>query len=199
MARRKGSKNRTTLERELAKAGVKEDLSKLSYEELSAKAVPQPTVVAAAVQPEKPVERPIIDPEEAKAIIDDTRRRFVILAKYYSTEDDVPPPGESNVIPERIQEFLRSKVFFASSPEDARKVAHQAIEKLHTHLLLLWGNKRISGPCTASNIEARARKAEKWAVRLEKLGRTEEAAKQRAKVAAIRATPLATGGSPWLA
>lgn len=195
MARRKGSKNRTTLERELAEAGVKEDLAKLSYDELTAKVdtIPRPATPSASPEP---AEQTIVAPEFAKTIIDDTRRRFQLMVDYYAKEGDTPPAGDRTFVPERIQDYLRGKVFMAASVEEARDASRRALDKLHVHLLGLWRHKRVSGPDTPQNIQKRAKRAEKWAKRLDKLGRHEEAKIQREKVAAILATPLA-GGTPW--
>ena len=197
MARRKGSKNRSTLERELKEAGAQGDLSRLSYDELTAqaKAIPRPTPSPEA---EEPVEKAIIDPEQARAILEDTRRRFGIMVDYYTTDEDVGLTGEGSFIPERIQEFLRLGVFMADSITAAREVARKALAKLQIHLLVLWSNKRISGPCTAENIQKRADKAEKWALRLEKLGRLEDAKRQREKVQAIRRTAATNSRMPWV-
>lgn len=196
MARRKGSKNRTTLERELAAAGVAGDLSKLSYDELASKAVatvaPEPPKAAVP----EPTEQTIIDPADARAVIEDTRRRFAIMVDYYTIAEDVSAPSETSFIPERIQEFLRSRVFMAPSVEAARAVGREALNKLHTHMLSLWANGRISGPSTIQNVAKRAAKAEKWAVRLEKLGRVEDAKRQREKVEAIRRSVTASK-TPW--
>jgi hypothetical protein len=197
MARRKGSKNRTTLERELSEAGVKGDLSQVPYEELVSKAEAAPKPPAPPPVREAP-ERSIIDPTEAQAIIDDTRRRFNAMVDYYTSDEDVGLTGEESFIPERIQEFLRLKVFMASSVEEARQVARKALSKLHIHLLVLWTSKRITGPSTAENIQKRAAKAEKWAARLDKLGRHDEARRQRERVEAIRATATTGSGSPWV-
>ncbi len=196
MARRKGSKNRATLEHDLVLAGAKGDLSKLSYDELAAKAekVPKPKPMPSAKPPE---ERGIIDPATAKDIVDDTRRRFNLMVEYYTTDEDTGLKGEDALIPERIQEFLRLNVFMAGSVDEAREVARRALAKLHIHLLVLWTNKRITGPSTPQNIAKRAAKAEKWALRLEKLGRVEEARRTRAKVAEIRRTVATTSGSTW--
>ena len=195
MARRKGSKNRTTLERELKEAGVKVD-PQLSYEELAAKAAAAPRAAEPARVREAP-ERSIIDPVEAQTIIDDTRRRFGVMVDYYTDDEDAGLTGEEAFIPERIQEFLRLKVFMASSAEEAHEVSRKALSKLHIHLLVLWSSKRITGPSTTENIQKRAAKAEKWAARLEKLGRFEEARRQREKVEVIRQTATIGPGSPW--
>lgn len=197
MARRKGSKNRSTLERELREQGEKAELEKLSYEELSARAVA--VVPPPSLPVKEPVEKTIIDPAVARVIVEDTRRRFGIMVDYYTSEDDVSATGEGEFIPERIQEYLRSKVYFSSTPEEARGYAKKALDKLHTHLLVLWADKRIAGPDTATNIEKRAKKAQKWAERLALLGRFDEVPAQVAKVAAIRATPPNLASSPWLA
>lgn len=196
MARRKGSRNRATLERELRESGAQGDLSKLSYDELAAQAgaTPQPPPSTPEMEPP---ERSIIDPEEARAIIEDTRRRFDIMVDYYTTDEDVGMTGEDSFIPERIQEYLRLKTFMAGSVEEAHEVARRALSKLHIHLLALWANKRVSGPNTTENIQKRADKAEKWAVRLENLGRVDEARQQRAKADAIRRTVAVGSGAPW--
>ncbi len=196
MARRKGSKNRTTLERELKESGAQGDLSKLSYDELAtqAGAMPQPPP---SIPEMEPPERSIIDPEQARVIIEDTRRRFDLMVDYYTTDEDVGMTGEDSFIPERIQEYLRLKAFMAGSVEEAREVARRALSKLHIHLLALWANKRISGPSTTENIQKRADKAEKWAVRLENLGRLDDARQQREKAEAIRRTVAVGSGVPW--
>lgn len=193
MARRKGSKNRTTLERELREAGVIVTPT-MTYSQLAeqAGALPKPTAPLPA-----PAEQSIVAPEEARAIIDDTRRRFARMVDYYTKEDDTPPAGDATFIPERIQEYLRGKVFMAATVDEAREHARRALDKLHSHLLMLWGRKRVTGPDTPSTIKKRAQKAEKWATRLEKLGKVEEARAQRAKVAAIRATEPQADRSPW--
>lgn len=186
MSRRKGSKNRTTLEKELAKAGC-QDPSKLSYKELSSKVVevkiPEPT------PPRIFVEKTIIDPVQAKTIVDDTRQKFNLMVEYYTSADDVGMPGEGAFVPERVHEYLRSKVFFASTIEEARSYAKKSLDKLRIHLLVLWSSKRISGPNDDRNVENRARKADKWADRLEKLGKDEDAKKQRERAQTIRNTP----------
>ena len=145
----------------------------------------------------EPPERGIIDPEQARAIIEDTRRRFDIMVDYYTTDEDVGMTGEDSFIPERIQEYLRLKAFMAGSVEEAHEVARRALSKLHIHLLALWANKRVSGPNTTENIQKRADKAEKWAVRLENLGRVDEARQQRAKADTIRRTVAVGSGAPW--
>lgn len=195
MARRKGSKNRSTLERELAAVGVKEDLSKLGYEELAAKATAEVPVVPP--KPPEPVEKSIIDPERARAIIEATRKRFGIMVDYYTSDEDAGLTGEESFIPERIQEFLRLKVFMAASVDEAHDFARKALDKLHSHLLLLWSNKRISGPNTARNLAQRVAKMEKWANRLEGLGKKEEAERQRARARDMRLTPPTPSGTPW--
>jgi hypothetical protein len=185
------------MERELAASGSKEDLSKLSYDELTARTTtppkPEPTPVA-----KKVVERTIINPEEAKVIIEDTRRRFGIMIRYYDPEETTKTADSNSLIPERVQEFLRSRVFFASSAEEAQVVAKSALDKLHMHILRLWGSKKIAGPNTPTNIRVRADKMEKWAKKLEERGRKEEAAQQHAKAEAVRRIAPTPPGSPWL-
>lgn len=194
MARRKGSKNRTTLERELREAGIAIEPATLTYEQLAAKAgsLPKP-----AEPPPEPVEQNIVAPEEARAIIDDTRRRFAKMVDYYTKDGDVPPAGDASFIPERIQEYLRGKVFMAANVDEAREHARKALDKLHSHLLMLWSRKRVTGPDTPLTIKKRADKAQKWAKRLQKLGRIDEARAQLAKVEAIRETRPQEDKSPW--
>jgi hypothetical protein len=199
MARRRGARNRSTLERELLEGGEKGDLSGLSYEELTKRieAGPKPVEVPLAPLPE-PTERTIIEPDQARAIIEDTRRRFGVMCRYYDPEETTKTADASSLVPERVQEYLRAKVFFASTLEEAQGHVKRSLDMLHTSLLVAWGKKRISGPSTPANIAKRADKMLAWAVRLEKLGRKDEAVQQRAKAAAIRLTPVALPGSPWL-
>jgi hypothetical protein len=188
MARTKGSKNRTTLIRELAQAGVQVDVDKMSYEELSQRSKQTAPIVEHV---EALVERPVIDIKEARTIIDDTRRRFDIMVRYYSCDNT------ETLVPERIQEFLRSKVYLADTCEQANESARKALEKLHAHLLTLWAHKQITGPNDARNIGDRIRKMEKWVTRLEKLGRKDDALKQRARIEELRNTPIQASASPW--
>jgi hypothetical protein len=198
MSRRKGSKNRSTLERELTAANISIDTKHLSYSQLAAQLATQVApVVTEKKQPvQEPVERSIIDPEQAKAIIEDTRRRFGIMVGYYASGDD-GQVSAADLIPERIQEFLRSNVYLADSVETARTISLKALDKLETHLLTLWG-KKINGPRSSRNIQSRANKAKKWAIRLEKLGKPVEANKQRERASAILAVPPDTRQNPWL-
>ena len=112
-----------------------------------------------------PKERTIINPEDAKRIIVDTRRRLRLMVEYYTTETDVGLPGEGAFIPERINEYLRSKIFFAKSTTEALMFAQRAVDKLHTHLMALWADKRIFGPNTQENVDSKVRKILLWAKR----------------------------------
>jgi hypothetical protein len=121
-----------------------------------------------------------------------------VMVRYYDPEETTKTVDKSTLIPERVQEYLRSKVFFASTVEEAQGVARRSLDMLHTSLLVAWGKKRIAGPLTSSNIAKRANKMDAWAAHLEKVGRKEEAVQQRAKALAVRNLPVAPPGSPWL-
>jgi len=193
MARKKGAKNRSTLLKELLAAGYDGDGEGLTNDQLRAKLEALTTKVEAPPPPipiPEPVAKTIILPEEAKMIVEDTRRRLRIMVEYYNAGVEI--------IPERIQEYLRSRVFFASTTEEAKFHAARTIEKMLTHLMVLTKNKSIMGPNTAANIGEKIRKMESWATKLEKDGKVEELAKQRAKVAAMRSIPLVPAGNPWM-
>jgi hypothetical protein len=202
MARRKGSRNRSSLELELVQLGDTSNLSALSYEQLTRRweawTAPKPEVAAVPPPPKEAVEKTIIGVGEAEQIIKDTRRRFDIMARYFDPEETTKLIDRASLIPERIQESLRSKIFFASDLEAAKAIAKSALDKLFIHMLKLQGSKKVSGPNTPTNIRIRADKMEKWAKKLEERGRKEEAAQQHAKAEAVRRIKPTPPGSPWL-
>jgi hypothetical protein len=118
-------------------------------------------------------------------IIEQARREFDDLIEKYAP-GRVDARGRPYVIPERIQEYLRT-LFYCRSEWEARNIASSACNKLYTSLMTAWASHKITGPNTVRNLEKRAKAAEAWAARLEKEGKLEEATKQREKAASIRA------------
>lgn len=195
MAREKGSKNRTTLVKELHGLGRTESFDGWDYASLRNELerahkvvvpVPAPVVV-------EPADLTIIDVERATAILQETRARCVQMAVYYAPDAENP----QELVPERVQEFLRHRIYTARDESDARQVQRQALEKMHIHLLALWGRKAIAGPNTAQNLAKRAKKtmdyADKMAKDYQKGDRKvtpERIEAQRAKARAIALTPV---------
>jgi hypothetical protein len=191
MGRHKGSKNRTTLLRELADLGVTEGLDKLDHDALQERLEAAQRV--APPPPPEPVERTVVDAEVAKKLIAETRGKLKAMAEYYAVDEDEDEvrTGEMALIPERIQEHLR-KVFFAKDLAEAQVMCRRALEREHIHLMKLWGDGRISGPATADNIDSRAKKAESLAKWMDKQGKPEAAQKYRDRALLIRATPVSS-------
>jgi hypothetical protein len=186
MSRPKGSKNKSTIQKEILAANPQAKVENLDYKDL--------VKVKSQVCVEVPkVELPPVDPvlsvintELAQSIIDETRRAFDELIETYSP-GGLDKRGNKVEVPERVQDTLR-KVYRASNKEAADVIRARARELMFYHLLQLWAQKKIYGPNTVRNIETRAKSAESWADRLEKEGKYEAAEVQRQKAIAIRAT-----------
>lgn len=188
MSRAKGSKNRSTLVRELkARGAAEQDLATVPHTELE-----QRLVQAVAAEPPPPVvvERTVVDPELAKGIIAEAREKFDEMVDYYAP-GKVDARGRPFEIPERVHEHLR-RAFMAPDSEAVRHIAKRAIDKLFLHLMYEWGQNHITGPRTAENIKRRAADADSWAERLEGEGRYEESDRQRARAVAIRSEAVLT-------
>ena len=195
MGRQKGSLNRSTMERILRDRGVT-NFEGLDNTQLQYKIAHPEVIPAVTIRLSTPVKPPVcITPEQAQTIIDDARRRLHLMVAHYTWPRDQEKAGERAFIPERIQEYLRTKVCSSTSTQEAIEYAKKALSKLEIHLMGLWCHKYISGPADAKNIAKIAKQAEAWAKKLESDGK--DATKQWQKVAEIRATPIRGVGSPW--
>jgi hypothetical protein len=70
--------------------------------------------------------------------------------------------------------------------KDAERLSVRAFDSVHMTLLSLWATKRIQGPATSANFEAKAKKAEGFVKLNEKKGNIEAAERQRQRVTEFR-------------
>ena len=194
MARTKGSKNKATLVREMRESGCSDP----SLDGLDYKTVAQyHTLVMAGqplpnttpeVKPQPPVavEKTRVAAEVAKPIYEDCEHKLRSMADWYGYEDELP---------ERVTSMLVS-IYYAETVDEARQRARKALDRMHTTLLSMWGKKRIFGPPTADNIEARIAKAERLCDMLAKKGDHNGYDSQQRRIEALRAMLPKAGQQP---
>ena len=180
MARTKGSKNRGTMEKELQARGIAVPAG-LDYDGVlklyngDKKPLPPPPPTVKNQKPPKPAPPPQrIGKNAAQSIFDATQARFKNMLDYYHGDE----------VPENAQDCLM-KVFFATNVEEANAIAHKAVGKLEMYLLSAWGNRRISGPDTPTNIAGQIRRCKKTISMLESKGDAEGVAQQRVRLAEL--------------
>lgn len=142
MSRRKGSKNRSTLVKELVERGADEaDLAGLSYEDLEGRA----EHALAERPPPPPVQhRLLIDPDEASAIYLAAGLKLGEMARYFAPGGkDVR--GHTVLLPHHLLSRLRG-VYTARNTDAAYGIAKVTLDR--AYLWLLWQQRRgeVAGP-----------------------------------------------------
>lgn len=109
------------------------------------------------------------------------QRHIIALGAFYgrSLEDLLELDG-------RLWEQL-DKALDAPSLSESREIVINTLDKTFTHLLTLWGKKKIDGPQTPENLEKRAKVAERVASMLEDKDNDAAAKKQKEKAKVLRA------------
>jgi hypothetical protein len=157
------------------------DKVKAIYEQgVVVKAVPV-TPVAVVKPAPKPVAKPVarLSQDVTGPIYQACMTGMANLKAHYDLDNECE-------IPERITDYAL-KIYFAHTLGEAEETAKRASDKLFIHLMWLVSEGKISGDANQRYSEKQAVKAENLAKWLESKGQADNAAKQRARAADIRA------------
>jgi hypothetical protein len=142
LSRRKGSKNRSTLVKELVERGaVEQDLVGLSYSELEDRAA---AALAERPRPPPVEHRVLIDPNDASATVKNLNAKMTEMVEYF-----VPGGKDKFGHPVTVPTALRDKsrtIYMATSADAARRVVKAVLDGLYLWLRWLRQRGRIAGP-----------------------------------------------------
>lgn len=116
-------------------------------------------------------------PEHLHQLISVTEKKMVETSLEYGLAE--------NDIPDRNLQKL-ALIAKATTHVEAATLARKAWDSLFLTVLVMWKNKKITGPITADSLEKTAKQAEGLATMLENKGHEEAAKKQKVKAAGLR-------------